>query len=242
VIRFQCASCGKRLAVKEQYVGWPTKCLACGTVLKVPPTKTEWPPKAVSRTPAAPDPTTPPATDQAVPDVPAPIESAEPPVVESKRPLWKDPVVVVGTAVPTLIMVWFFGYLVVEHIQRGFYEHAIALKAEADELERTGQHRQAFGRYEDVMTMIKGKLSGGGPYDELFEAAETSRNRLYPIVKRELDREATIRLAQEQRPWIGAPIGGEEGLFVFLFGFVILSQIAGACIALCGPRRGRRRG
>jgi hypothetical protein len=36
---------------------------------------------------------------------------------EPKRPLWKDPVVVIGAAVPTLILTWFFSYLAWPHVK-----------------------------------------------------------------------------------------------------------------------------
>ncbi len=87
-IKFACPHCGKRFTAKEENAGKRAKCSACGEVTRIP---------SQSTSEADHSPTPPP--------VPPPIPPAD---GEKRRPFWKDPVVVIGTAVPTLILAVFF--------------------------------------------------------------------------------------------------------------------------------------
>ncbi len=96
-IKFVCPHCGKRFTTKEDNAGKRAKCSACGEVTRIPSQPT-W---EVDDSPT-----------------PPPVPPAAPPADgEKRRPLWKDPVVVIGTAVPTLILAVFITSLAWQHFR-----------------------------------------------------------------------------------------------------------------------------
>src|SRR5262249_38668504 len=123
-IRFSCYACGQRFAAKDEHKGHRWKCPACGVGIEVP--------DQMNRVDWSPAP-----------------ESA----TAGGRPLWKDPIVVIGTAVPTLILAWFFVYLLVERAEKEFEGRAVQLKLEADRLARSRESRQAYEKYLELLAM-----------------------------------------------------------------------------------------
>jgi len=96
-IKFACPHCGKRFTAKDEQAGKRAKCSACGEVTRIPSQPTR----------EADDSPTPP-----------PVPPAAPPADgEKRRPLWKDPVVVIGMAAPTLILAVFFTSLAWLHFR-----------------------------------------------------------------------------------------------------------------------------
>ena len=96
-IRFACQHCGERFTAKDEQAGKRAKCSACGEVTRIPSQPT-WE-----------------ADDSPTP----PTVSPEAPPADGKkrRPLWKDPVVVIGMAAPTLILAVFFTSLAWLHFR-----------------------------------------------------------------------------------------------------------------------------
>jgi predicted Zn finger-like uncharacterized protein len=90
-IKFTCPHCDKRYKVADGAAGRTVRCAACTREIKVP---------------HAPPPTLP-TVSRPTPDE----EPAGTPADESVRPLREDPIVVIGAAVPTSILLVFFGYL-----------------------------------------------------------------------------------------------------------------------------------
>jgi hypothetical protein len=117
-IKFSCGSCGKELTAKEEHGGKRARCSACGAISRVPiPTSQD---AATSPRPV------PPALTQnksekkdrqATANEPEPFMPVLPDGGDKRRPLWKDPVVVIGAAVPLLILIVFFGYLAWTRVQ-----------------------------------------------------------------------------------------------------------------------------
>ncbi len=83
-INFACPHCGKRFTAKDEHAGKRGKCSACGGVTTVPSQPTR----------VADDSPTPSAASRAS----APAEKQE------RRPLWKNPFVVIGMAASNLIL------------------------------------------------------------------------------------------------------------------------------------------
>jgi hypothetical protein len=110
-INFSCASCGKRLKAPDQLAGRRSKCTRCGVNIEVP-VETAW---EVDDSPE------PPSVPSALLRVVADQELGADELFRGKplkalkgdktRPFWKDPIMVIGTAVPATILLAFFLYL-----------------------------------------------------------------------------------------------------------------------------------
>ena len=96
-IAFSCG-CGKRFTARDEYAGRRAICPGCRREFIFP-----------VRDNGGRD--EPPPGDRSRPDEPEHDETAETP-----RPFRKDPVVVIGAAIPTLILTVFFGYLAWPHL------------------------------------------------------------------------------------------------------------------------------
>jgi hypothetical protein len=95
--------------------------------------------------------------DQEWSDEPERYRPRPKPSDRQKRPLWKDPVVVIGAAVPILILSVFFGYLYFDRVEKEFEGRVTRLKIEADDLARSGESRTALEKYDSLLTMIEHK-------------------------------------------------------------------------------------
>jgi hypothetical protein len=192
-IDFSCV-CGKRYRAEDRHAGKRWICPACNRELFVPggaqppplPSPVEVAASSVERA----KPARPPEDQQS-------YELGSQPSREQSRPFWKDPVVVVGAAVPTLILVCFFTYLAVDYSARAFRERVHALREEADSLSAS-QYRSAFEKYEKILAMTRGWGAGDRELSDDIALARKAHDRLYPGVKRELEREqAELRAKQE---------------------------------------------
>jgi DNA-directed RNA polymerase subunit RPC12/RpoP len=108
-IKFACGACGKKLMTEEMYAGQRSKCPACGQRIGAPQ-RTAW--ETTDLPDLVPRPLT--RVNTGGPSSLDDSESAEPDPPadgEKRRPFWKDPVVVIGLAVPALILTFFFSYL-----------------------------------------------------------------------------------------------------------------------------------
>jgi hypothetical protein len=70
---------------------------------------------------------------------------------EPSRPFWKDPIVVIGAALPTLILCVFFGYLYVDYRAKALHRRVYAVKLKADSLLASGDVRQAFDCCQQIL-------------------------------------------------------------------------------------------
>ena len=144
-IRFACGSCGKRLAAKDEHAGRRTTCSACGWGTVIPFQSTREADDSPEPPPVPPG-LTRLRTDEDD-DEPEPCRAAKPADAERRRPLWKDPVVVIGTAVPMSILLVFFTYLALPRIQayasrNGSPEHKI-IRSDRSIVPKTEQASQA---------------------------------------------------------------------------------------------------
>lgn len=135
---------------------------------------------------------------------PNPDEPATTGEQEKPRPFWKDPIVVVGAAVPTAILLGFFAYLYLQHSARVFRDRVHSLKAQADHLDRSSQYRSAFVKYEQLLRMSRDWRGGDRELRDDFVATKQSRDRLYPAVKRDLEREESERRAKQEADRLAA--------------------------------------
>jgi hypothetical protein len=113
--------------------------------------------------------------------VPSLVIAGKPPP-DPKRPFWKDPIVVVGSAIPALILAVFFGYLSHERSEEEFRGRINAWKAKADRLALGGQTRAAYDAYK-VVVDGNDRHPTGDP--QLLNAAALSRSamlKLEPLV------------------------------------------------------------
>src|SRR4051794_1244777 len=90
-----CGVCGRAYTVGDDAAGRKARCPACKETFVVPPSRDL------------------PGVHLLVPAI-APGSPREEQPAPASRPFWKDPVVVVGAAVPTFILVAFLVYLMSE--------------------------------------------------------------------------------------------------------------------------------
>jgi hypothetical protein len=69
----------------------------------------------------------------------------------TKRSAWKDPIVVVGSLVPTAVVVGFAFYLYRDWSDRDFSRRVTVAKAAADKLATTGNVVRAVEAYERIL-------------------------------------------------------------------------------------------
>ena len=62
----------------------------------------------------------------------APPETERQPAPGSRRPFWKDPVVLIGTSIPTIILIAFFGYLHFQWSKEHLRQEIIRVKGQGD--------------------------------------------------------------------------------------------------------------
>ena len=133
-IVFSCP-CGKDFNAKIELAGKRALCPQCRREFVIPnqsvfgsiePTALADPPE--------PTPNMPPVF--AVPVSDATIRHIQP--EDAPRPFYRDPIIVVGATIPTLILTAFFGYLYFEHRTKEYHRRVYALKLEADSLEKQG--------------------------------------------------------------------------------------------------------
>lgn len=130
------------------------------------------------------------------PITPKPAEKAiEPPL--PSRPFWKDPVVVIGAAVPTIILVVFFGYLLSERSARLFRDRVVSMKEEGDRLHDTGDERAALYAYGRLLEYIGGRSLFDPQLRADVEAARRAHASLEAKLKPILEKEAADRRRAE---------------------------------------------
>ena len=115
------------------------------------------------------------------------------------RPFWKDPIVVIGAAVPLTILALFFGYLYYEHRTKDFHRRVYALKQEVDGLLKSGLNRAAFTKCEEILAAIGDRDACDAKMRGYADVATKVRDRLYPQVRDEIEREARAKRAQAER-------------------------------------------
>ncbi len=97
--------CGKEIRAKEEYGGKRAVCPACRREFVVPLQGA--PEQATPVVEPGPPPLPPVGVEQY-----EPVQEVSP---EGARPWWKDPIVVIGATVPSLVLLVFFGYLAWQH-------------------------------------------------------------------------------------------------------------------------------
>lgn len=230
VIRFSCSACGRRLVVDQQYAGWPTKCPACAATLRVPL-------RTTSITNGIPSPPTQEPEQQSSPE--STDEKA------GMRPPWKDPIIVIGAAVPTLVLIGFLIYLAFDHAERAFESRVVALKVEADRLAASGKPLEAYHRYAELLSLIHSKRPGDGRYQLIAESAERSLDKLYQVVSVQLMLEPKVTYAPG---WTGTQwfpsVRQEDLLGPILVFFILMGKIGPILVSELArqqPRSKRRR-
>ncbi len=119
-------TCGATLKARDADAGRQVACPKCGNVMP-----------AVDSIPAA----------LVRLETRPPVNVFQPNPTTAKRPLWKDPVVVIGSIGPAVVLVLFFGYLYREH-QRDVVRGRVAtIKSQADRLATSGQTEDAYECY-----------------------------------------------------------------------------------------------
>jgi hypothetical protein len=101
-----------------------------------------------------------------------------PPTPEPSRPFWKDPIVVIGAAVPTAILAVFFVYLYFEHKTKEFHRHVYELKLEIDDLVKSGQSLAALAKCDEVLTVIGDTTKNDDKMCGYADVVRKTRDRL----------------------------------------------------------------
>lgn len=127
------------------------------------------------------------------PPPPPPVEEAPP---EPKRPFWKDPIVQIGAAGPTIVLTVFFGYLYKQRSERLFTERVHAWNAKAIGLAKQGKNEEAYEAFRVVADSVKKHPTDDAQVNAEAESAETMVRNLEPGVV--AAREERERVAREE--------------------------------------------
>jgi hypothetical protein len=203
-IKVACEACGANRKAKDEASGRRVKCPKCGASLVLPEPNVFVP--IVTDDPAPPE----------SPGIYLPIETYElgrdpKPVEETtpkspKSPFWKDPILVIGSAVPTLILVVFFGYLYQEYEAKSFALWVVGENQRAGRLARDGKNQEAYDIYTKVVAAgdrrtiadqaMRGEVgSARGASVKLRKLLDAEQERLLEVRKAALEK--TERLIDE---------------------------------------------
>ena len=183
-IKAQCA-CGKGFQAKDEYEGRRAICPACKREFIFQaagiPVFEEMPTSAPAIPPIQIDGD----DDQCQPE-PRPEEP-------SARRFWKDPIVVVGAAVPSTILSVFFGYLYHEHRTKEFHRHVYELKVEVDSLVKSDQPRAALEKCDEILDVIGDPAGADVKMRGYADVARKMKDRLRLAVQKQTEKEDDAR-------------------------------------------------
>jgi hypothetical protein len=119
---------------------------------------------------------------------------------KSLKPVWKDPVVVIGTAVPAIILVVFCTHLISEYHYNSRVERLGVLNAESQWLESQGSLRQALDKYDAILKLAK-DLRQAEQFKNAVENAAAKQRVLRTEIRKtdEAEQIAQERVAEEKR-------------------------------------------
>jgi predicted Zn finger-like uncharacterized protein len=113
-IRFACPHCGKWYKMVDEVAGRTVRCSSCARDMKVP-LPVARPDVSPAQTWVLPTATRPKSDEE---DAESSTDESDLTADVAKgRPLWKDPIIEIGAAVHSLILIVFFGYLAWRHLQ-----------------------------------------------------------------------------------------------------------------------------
>ena len=191
-------SCGRVVKARDEHAGMRVRCLGCGAGVLVPiPERSAEQEVAVSL-PVQID-----ATTRA-------DDSATLPPEAGKRPLWKDPIVVIGSAVPALIVAAFLGYLWTEKSERDFRTKLEMDIAEADRLDKNGQLFDAHQSFDRLLTLAQDRKVDAETARELARARER-HDALGIQVDRRRAEQAAIEREKAEKARLAAIAEREKG-------------------------------
>ena|GEM_PF-3882511 len=130
-ITFACHDCGRNLTAKDELAGKSVRCPQCGIRLAVPS-----------------------LVEEVFAEEAEELEADQP---KASRPFYKDPIVVIGALVPTVILVAFVAYLISQQSAQQYHDQIISMKAEAEKLESSGELRKAYTAYRKLNEFAKGR-------------------------------------------------------------------------------------
>jgi enamine deaminase RidA (YjgF/YER057c/UK114 family)/DNA-directed RNA polymerase subunit RPC12/RpoP len=193
-IVFSC-QCGKEFNAKDDNAGKRARCPQCRREFVIPNRSVFGPiePTTQAEPPPLP-PNMPPVF--AVPVSDAKIQHIQ--AEDASRPFYRDPIIVVGATIPTLILTVFFGYLFYEHRTKEFHRRVYALKLEVDDLVKSGQSRAALDKCDEVLSAIGDPAAADVKMRGYADVVSKTRDRLNDAVQAEKKREEADRQAKAE--------------------------------------------
>jgi len=167
--------CGKRFGVRDEAAGKRVRCPGCSEPVNVP------------------------VVALAAIDTSELVNAFVPSAKTSKRPFWKDPVLIVGASVPSLILFVFLGYLYKQKADKDFRDHTYTMKATADALAAAGQTRQAYDAYRAIISEAEGRFDEDSQFRATIETARLAVKRLEPLVTAGIAAAEMLREAEDKR-------------------------------------------
>jgi hypothetical protein len=181
-------ACGKRFSARDEYEGRRAICPACKREFIFQAAGIPVFDEAVEMPPPVPPILTDQDNDRCQPD-PKP----EDPLA---RPFWKDPIVVIGAAVPSAILSVFFGYLYHEHRTKEHHRHVYQLKVVVDSLVKSNQPRAALEKCDEILDVIGDPAIADVKMRGYADMARKTKDRLRLAMQAEVKREESARQAK----------------------------------------------
>jgi hypothetical protein len=131
------------------------------------------------------------ATGQAA-DEPSPKPPPKP------RRWWNDPVIVVGAAVPAVVLAWFAFYLAGDRARKEAARQAAELHAQATQLDAEGNSRWAYEKFGQAWEAAQRANLDDEDVARIAKSAKDNRTRLFPAIQAQLEREEAERASREE--------------------------------------------
>ncbi|MDE2104705.1 MAG: hypothetical protein KGL39_46140 [Patescibacteria group bacterium] len=178
-------NCGFKSQVKDERAGRDVKCPVCGKAISVPLESLQIDV----------------ATDEPLVDRSGAANAVAIRAASSgRRPFYKDPIIVVGSAIPLTILIMFGVYLESRQSLSRLRENIVSLKTEGDALLAKGDDESAFNKYSDIVALAGSRDLEDEAAAARVEDARKARDQLGPKVKAKRDRQEAEarRLAKEK--------------------------------------------
>ena len=186
-IAFSCPSCLRAYSVRDDLAGRRVRCKGCDAEIAIP---------------ADPSPSVfvPVAPSVSLLDEPSWPAKGDP----GHRPFWKDPVFVIGAAVPAAVLIWFGSYLYIDRLRRQHVATILDLRAEADRSYKSDPEA-AFAAYGRLIVFA----GDGDPHNEsarqAIKSARRNRDTLWPQVRARIE----AKKAAEERQRLATEAAGK---------------------------------
>lgn len=189
-VQLACENCGKSFRAPKQSAGRTFRCPSCKAPIQAPVDATDvssldldglWD-----------------TVEQEAPPAAQPVALSRRRDAQRSRNLLKDPLVLgAGILVVLLLIAAGVAFWLVRTYDQQYRDRVLAMQRDAQEYREIGELRKAYEAYEALIAYTAGSDPGDLELRKIIEDSIAERDRLWPLVSAEIEREALEATAQQ---------------------------------------------